>query len=73
MKVYIEKINQYKNTKAKTVKELLEKLKINPTTVIVTRNNELITEEQKIKDSDKIKILSVISGGWAAKNALKSL
>jgi len=63
MKVYIEKINQYKNTKAKTVKELLEKLKINPTTVIVTRNNELITEEQKIKDSDKIKILSVISGG----------
>jgi len=63
MKIYIEKTNESKNIKAKTVKELLEKLKINSTTVIVTRNNELITEEEKIKETDKIRILSVISGG----------
>ena len=63
MKIYIEKTNESKDIKAKTVKELLEKLKINPTTVIVTRNNELITEEEKIKETDKIRILSVISGG----------
>jgi len=42
---------------------LLDKLKINPVTVIVSRENELITEEERLKDKDKIRILSVISGG----------
>lgn len=46
-----------------TIKELLKQLKINPVTVIVTVNNEVCTEEEKISSKDKIKILSVISGG----------
>jgi len=37
--------------------------KINPHTVLVSRGTELITEEDYLKDSDKIKILEVISGG----------
>jgi len=45
------------------VSDLLKKLSINPVTVIVARNNELILEDDKLKDNDKIKILSVISGG----------
>ncbi len=63
MKVLIEKTNKTFNIEAKTVKELLIKLKINPTTVLVTRNNEIILESEKLNKDDKIKILSVVSGG----------
>ena len=45
------------------VLDLLKKLKINPVTVIVSRNNELTLEDEKLKNNDEIKILSVISGG----------
>ncbi|MBI2558048.1 MoaD/ThiS family protein [Candidatus Woesearchaeota archaeon] len=45
------------------VSDLLKELKINPVTVIVSRNNELILEDEKLKNNDEIKILSVISGG----------
>ncbi len=45
------------------VSDLLKKLSINPVTVIVSRNNELILEDEKLNDNDEIKVLSVISGG----------
>ena len=45
------------------VSDLLNKLSINPVTVIVSRENELILEDEKLKNNDEIKILSVISGG----------
>ena len=45
------------------VADLLKKLSINPVTVIVSRNSELILEDEKLEDNDEIKILSVISGG----------
>ena len=45
------------------VADLLKKLNINPVTVIVSRNNELILEDEKLNNDDEIKILSVISGG----------
>lgn len=45
------------------VLDLLKKLNINPVTVIVSRNNELILEDEKLNENDEIKILSVISGG----------
>ena len=64
MKIFIERTNENKEVKeASTVKELLEILKVNPTTVIVARNNELITEETKLNKNDSIKLISVISGG----------
>ena len=43
--------------------DLLKKISVNPVTVIVSRNNELILEDEKLKDKDEIKVLSVISGG----------
>ncbi|MBN2422552.1 MoaD/ThiS family protein [Candidatus Woesearchaeota archaeon] len=43
--------------------ELLTNLKINPETVLVTRNNELLTEEDNLENKDEIHVLSVISGG----------
>ena len=64
MQVYIEKENRAQELKfSGTVKELVKKLKINPETVIVTRNEELITEDTKLSNTDKVKILSIISGG----------
>lgn len=63
MKVLIEKTNKTINAEAGTVKDLLTKLRLNSTTVLVTRNNEIILESEKLNKADKIKILSVISGG----------
>ena len=45
------------------VADLLKKLDINPVTVIISRNNELVLEDEKLNNNDEIKILSVISGG----------
>ena len=63
MKVYLEKENKHKTCKAGTCKELLEKLHINPNTVIVIKNGIPIMEEEKLKKNDDIKLLSVVSGG----------
>ncbi len=66
IKVYIDKENLSKITELNNgsiVSDLLKNLKINPVTVIVSRNNELILEDEKLNDNDELKILSVISGG----------
>ncbi len=63
MKAYIERDDKTVEVQGKTVKDVLEKLKINPVTVIVTRNSEMITEDAELKKSDSIRILSVVSGG----------
>ena len=64
--IFIER--ESKNTKLElenhaVVSDLLKKLGINPVTVIVSRNSELILEEEKLSNNDSIRILSVISGG----------
>lgn len=63
MKVFIERENKTVNLKAKTVKEVLNKLKINPETVLTVVNDELVTDDKKLGEKDEVKILSVISGG----------
>ncbi|MBU4502581.1 MAG: MoaD/ThiS family protein [Nanoarchaeota archaeon] len=63
MKVFIEKENKTREIKAKTVNDLLEKLKINPITVLTVVNDELVTEDKKLNDKDEVKVLAVISGG----------
>ena len=63
MKIFIERENKTKEVKAKTVKEVLDKLKINPDTVLTVVNDELVTEDRKLNDKDKVKLLEVISGG----------
>ena len=63
MQVTDLKTNKTVNMEAKTVKELLNKLNINPTTVIVSRNDHLVTEEVKLKEEDDIKIIPIVSGG----------
>ena len=64
MEVYIERENKIIEVDGKlTGVELLKNLKINPETIILVRNNEVVLESEKLIDSDKIKILSVVSGG----------
>ena len=63
MEVLIERENKKVKSEARTVGELLKNLKINSTTVIVSANDELVTEDYKLNKKDKIKIMSVISCG----------
>lgn len=64
MKVFIERENKNKQIKFNgTVSQLLHQLKLNSSTVLVAKNNTLVTEGDKLSDNDEVKILSVISGG----------
>jgi sulfur carrier protein len=47
----------------KRVREVLKELDLNPETVLVIREDELLTEDAQLYDSDEIKIVNVISGG----------
>ena len=64
MNIFIERTKTKKKVKYKgKVQGLLKLLVINPGTVLVTKDNVLLTEEDILKDTDTVKILSVISGG----------
>ena len=64
--VFVDRNNLSKTVELEygtSVADLLNKMKVNPVTVIVSRNSELILEDEKLNDNDEIRILSVISGG----------
>lgn len=66
VKIFVDRENKHKDVELGTnsiVADLLNELNLNPVTVIVSRNNELVLDDEKLKDKDEIKILSVISGG----------
>ena len=46
-----------------TVKDLIKELKINPVTVVIAKNKEIVTELAKLKDKDSVEFLSVVGGG----------
>ena len=60
---FIERKNEHKTVKAQTIPEIMKKLSINPQTVIIVKNDQLVTEDELLQNKDKIKFLSVISGG----------
>lgn len=45
------------------VADLLRKLNLLPGTVLVTRNDELLTSEDTVTEDDTVEIRNVISGG----------
>jgi sulfur carrier protein ThiS len=45
------------------VKQLLKQLNINEETVLVIKDNQVLTTDIQLEDKDTIQILSVISGG----------
>ncbi len=65
MKVFMEKDNRLLELKNKhcTGDELLKELRINPATVILVRNDEVVLADEEFSEKDDVKILSVISGG----------
>jgi sulfur carrier protein len=54
---------EYEVKPGMTVGHALEKIGVNPETVLATRAGELITEDEIVKDGDVIKLVAVISGG----------
>jgi len=65
MKVYIEKDNKSVDVKKKSLsgKALMEFLKVNPSSVILVKNDEVVLDDELFSEDDDIKILSVVSGG----------
>ena len=66
IKVFYDRENKEKTIELgnnTTVKDLLKKMEINPVTVIVSKNNNIIIEDEKLNEKDDVKIISVISGG----------
>ena len=45
------------------VKDLLKELSLLPETVLVVRGDDLVTEDDMLRDDDHIEIRPVISGG----------
>jgi sulfur carrier protein ThiS len=46
-----------------TVKEALIKIGLEPQLYLAVRNGQLVTEDQKLKPDDKIKLVAIVSGG----------
>jgi len=66
MEIYLEKQNKTITKKLENpiqLNKLLKELKISIESVILIKNNEITLEDELINNEDKIKILSVVSGG----------
>lgn len=50
---------------SRPVREVLAELEINPDTVLVIRDRELLTREDRVGEQDLVEIRPVISGGAA--------
>jgi sulfur carrier protein len=53
-----------------SVRELLQRLDLNPETVIVIRQGELLTGDASLDPDDEIEIRPVVSGGGGKVHAL---
>jgi sulfur carrier protein ThiS len=64
MEVYVERMEKTLKMKFKgTVKGLLDKLGINPEDAMVVRDEDILTADDLVFNTDTIRVLSVISGG----------
>lgn len=54
---------EYEVKAGMTLLDALKKSNIVPESVIATRDGELITEDEILKDGEVIKLIAVISGG----------
>ena len=48
---------------SRLVREVLADLSIDPDTVLVIRDGELITRHERVDDTDRLEVRPVISGG----------
>lgn len=54
---------EYEVRAGQSVRSALEKLQIPPEAVLATREGELITDDEILREGDVIKLVAVISGG----------
>lgn len=47
----------------KRVLDILAAAGVRPTTVLVTRERQLLTKDQRVEDGETVDIVSVVSGG----------
>ena len=55
--------HEYEVKSGMTLRDSIMKIGILPDTVLATRDNELITDDEILKHGDVIKLIMVISGG----------
>jgi sulfur carrier protein ThiS len=55
--------NEYETKHGMTIRKALQKLNLEPDSVLAIRNGELITDDEIILMDDEIKLIPVISGG----------
>lgn len=46
-----------------TLRHALQKIDVQPESVLATRQGEMITEDEIVREGDEIKLIAVISGG----------
>ena len=63
VKVILEGENKIINIKAKTVREVLEKLNLKASEIVVYKGDEVLLEDDYLEDNDEIRIVPVASGG----------
>jgi sulfur carrier protein len=62
MKVYFKGKTQEYGQRMK-VRELLKRLELSPQAVLVVKDNEVITEDEFLEETDEVRIITAISGG----------
>jgi sulfur carrier protein ThiS len=60
---FILRKQEYEIRHGMTIRNALQKLNIEPDSVLATKNGELLTDDVIIKEGDVIKLIPVISGG----------
>jgi thiamine biosynthesis protein ThiS len=46
-----------------TVRELLKELNLSPESTLVVRDDEVLTEDEKLRKDDEVRVIRAISGG----------
>jgi len=63
VRVFVEREKKEHDINAISIDDIFSKLKINPETVLVVLNDELVTSKASLQDGDRVLLVSVISGG----------
>ncbi len=54
---------EYEFTERMSVRKLLERLGVLPETVVVVKNDEIVTEDEMLDVEDEVELIRVVSGG----------
>lgn len=61
--VRVEVEGRVKNAEARTVRELMDHLGVNPEEYVAVLNGEVVTEAEPLSPGDSVKLVRVWSGG----------